>query len=364
MAINWNLLGEQPNVFAQLRAGQVEGQRMRDDRTRRNALASYRSDPEGAMNALIEGGMVEDAANLSRTDAALGKVRARTAAKPHLERGDYAGAGKAAAPHDLDFGRELAGFDDDQLDRTHKLGQRSAAIVMAASRLPDPEQRRAYIDQFANELTGLGYTPEQIAHYDVQDVTRMRADAARFMELGDLAGKVSVEKQGDYAVTYETNPVTGSRPVSKVEIPPTRAELLRAQEVEDNRQYRGERLELDRRGVEIREREAAENDVTSARVQGEVLDKVRRSGLGSLGPGELEVWDYMRTQRMSPFDAMMFGDEPAPSPTPRAKPSAAAPGGPVGTRANPHRPANREAAAKLPPGTWFIDPAGNLIEKR
>lgn len=51
-------------------------------------------------------------------------------------------------------------------------------------------------------------------------------------------------------------------------------------------------------------------------------------------------------------------ERPLPAPPARGGGAATA-----GTQQNPARPRSREEAAKLPKGTWFMDPSGNVIQK-
>jgi hypothetical protein len=326
MAVNWGALGQPVNALASYRGGVEAGQKVATERTRRNALATYGVNPEGALSALMTAGDTGTVNALVGTDDKLSTWRGRRAARPAMEAGDYAGAAKAAGGFDPELAAQISKMDADQKDRLYKMGQRSASVIMAAAQIPDPQQRRAYIGQYSTELTGLGLTPEQIANYDVTDPVRMRADAARFMEVSDIAGRSSVEKVGDYSVNYETNPVTGSRPVSKTLIPPTRAERLAEERFGAEQDYRSNRLALDREGLDLRRQEQENKPPTVSAEQGRVMEKVRQGV--PLTAGEQEVWDYMQNRgggfmsflpgAAAPTSGRPTADRPPPSTTPPA----------------------------------------------
>lgn len=343
MAIQWGSLGQPVNALAQFRAGMEAGEKVVADRRRKNALAMYGSDPNSALNTLMAAGDIEATNALVGVDEKLNGFRGRMAARPGLEQGDYAGASKAAAVFDPDLAAQISKMDADQKDRLHKIGQRAASVLMAAAQLPDQAARQSYLGQHAQELVGLGLTPEQVSAYDVSDAARMRADAARFMDLSDIVSRSAVEKVGDYSVTYETNPVTGSRPVSKTLIPPTRAEQLAAERYAADQDYRSSRLALDREGLDLRRQELADKPPTVSAEQGRVMEKVR---LGApLTQGEREIWDYMQS-RGSGFMGFLPGSASASRPTASAPPPPS-PARPAGERAaETTRPAELPAAAR------------------
>lgn len=367
MAINWSLAAQPVNAFNALSQGYAAGQKQRGARERRNALAMFGTDPEAATNALMAAGDVETANALIGVNDKMDSYRGRKASRPYMEKGDYAGAARAAAGYDPELAAQINKMDADQKDRLYTLGQRSASVLMAAAQLPDPQQRRDFIGQNAEELTGLGLTPEQIANYDVSNPAQMRATAARFMELRDLAGKSSVEKVGDYNVTYETNPVMGTRPVSKTEIPATRAERLAADRYTADRDYRQERLGLDRESLDLRRQEAERP--TMGQVQGEVAAKKARGE--PLSQGEQEVWDYMQSGRTNGFGFPgMMGGYPGASPAPAAPPppsrtqEPARKAAPVPQNNGVYQPTTEADMAQIPKGARFVNPAtGEVLVK-
>lgn len=375
--IDWGAL-QQPNILGNFVAGHEAGAKLRKDRSRREGLNLLATDPVAGANALIASDNSDAVTASFGARNVLGEYQAKEAAKPFAAKGDYRGASRAAAEFDLEASRKFAAYGQEELDRTRKQAERSAAVLMSAAQIPDPVQRRAFIDQHATELEGLGYSREQIAGYDVSDATKMRADASRFLDLGTIAGKVSVEKFGDYAVTYDTNPVTGTRAVSRSEIPPTRAERRQDQEFDYRREHDAEELAFRREQERRRAQEASDPYSSPSRVMGPILAKIARGE--TLTPGEQRLYTDYRTARAQPDDFMagdaLGGDygapgtpapaaAPTPSKTPAARPGAAR-GRPADGRsaASPVQPRSRAEAEALPSGTWFRDPAGNLIQKR
>lgn len=344
MAIQWGNL-QTPNYFAAMAEGVDAGRKLRQEREVRRAANLFAQDPEAGANAFIAAGRPEAAAAMLTASSGVDKFKGRRAAQPFLEGGDYAGAAKAAAPHDLDLAKSLSEMDKDALDRNHALGKRGAAILMAASNLSDPGERRAYIDENAAELVKYGMPQERIAAYDVQNPQKMRADAGKFMELGDLAGKISVEKFGDYAVTYQTDPIRGTRAVGKTEIPETRAERRQREEFEYRQQHDAEEMaykrELDGKQLSIRERELAIREKIAqdphsspAKVMGPIFAKLAAGQ--ELTSGEAEA---MRFYKLDPITANALGDDggvedygegvtsPPPATAPRAPARPAGAGG-------------------------------------
>jgi hypothetical protein len=310
MSVNWGAL-QLPNYFDAAARGWDQGRAIRSEREMRMATNLFATDPEAGARAMIASGRPDVANAFLTANRNLDSHRARTTARPFLEQGDYAGAAKAAAGLDPAMSRELQGWDKERLDRTHELGKRGSQIIMAASALPDPQARSDYIQKHTDELLQYGFKPEQIAGYDVSDPLKMRADAAKFMDLGTLAGKVSVEKFGDYAVTYQTDPIRGTRAVGKTEIPETRAER-RAAASEDRQErefawrqkYDMERLKLAVMEEERQAREQGNPYSSPAKVLGPIFAKMARGEALTAGE-ERAVYAY----KLDPItaDAMKGG---------------------------------------------------------
>lgn len=372
MAINWSMLDTNPNIFAKTVAGVEAGAKAKTERDTRAAMNLFAQDPSRGGTALIAAGrpdLARDAFSARKSGRA---YQAEEAARPFTERGDFMGAAKAAGGVDIETGGRLQSFNKEQLSQLRDMNTRGAEVIMAASRLASPEERRAFIDGQADELAAYGYPVEKIRGYDVSDPMRMRADASSKMSLAEQAGKISVEKFGDYAVTYETNPVTGSRAVSKSEIPMTRAERRQDEEFSYRRQHDAEELDLARRREARMSASESDPAGSPSKVMGPIYAKLARGE--PLTPGERQAMLYYR---LDPLTADAVGEDddvgaaerppqvpaPAPSPAPPARPGSGRPGN-GRSSASPVQPRSRAEAEALPSGTWFRDPAGNLIQKR
>lgn len=357
MAVQWGAI-QQPNYFARAMEGYDAGRKMRSERETRQAANIFAEDPVEGTRAMIAAGR-PDLASASMTAHAGGeRLRARREASPHLARGDYGGAAKATAGIDPEFSRQLEGWDRERLDTMHTAGKRGAAIIMAASALADPFQRSEYIQNHTDELLRYGFKPEQIAGYDTRDQTKMRADAARFMEIGDIAGKVATEKFGDYAVTYATDPIRGTRAVSKTEIPETRADRRQREEFDWKKKIDLERLRQDAEREERLGREASDPASSPAKVVAPLYQKLVDGQ--PLTPSEERALYFYRLDPIT-ADAMKpegGAGEPTRAPAPAGRPAPARPApnrSAAPTQAAPQDPAQRR------PNTVYSTPRGPLM---
>ena len=329
--------------------GREAGQKIRQDRARQEGLNVLARDPSAGAESLIASGNADAAREALQARNVLATYQANEVAKPYASKGDYTGAARAAGAYDVGVARQLESFGQEQLDHTAKVGKRSAAVLMAAAQIPDPNARRAFVDQHADELTGLGYSHDQIAGYDLSDPTKMRADAARFLDLSDLAGKMSVEKFGDYAVTYETNPVTGTRPVSRTEIPATRSDRRQDAEFAYRQEHDAEELRL-ARAREARESANATNpDSSPAKVMGPIFRKMANGE--PLTEGETRALQYYKLDPLTAAavdggapaggeygDAPPVGGRGGPAPYPASSAGGHAAPPPPAARAGPPAP--------------------------
>lgn len=342
MPADWNLLKTAPNAYASFNAGVDDSAKYLDrrnaiqDRTQlKNAYATAAVDPVAGGNALMAAGQPAAAVNALSYMGARNKAEATSAAAPYLAKGDTKGAVAAAAGKDIDYAQHLSKLDAEGLARQQQLGQFAGSILMSAANLPDPAQRRDYLTRNASRLTALGLPPEAVANYDVNDVSKMRADASGFMSLSDAAGSIKTEKLGDQSVTYKVNPVTGYSEVGRRDIPKTRAEILAEQRAAETAGYHRETLDL--RREEAGRREEAD---TPTKVVGALYAKMQRGE--PLSKGEQAVLDHYSTGKMHPLirgalDGSLGGEDEeddafadAPPPPPRAgvgRPAAARPAG-------------------------------------
>lgn len=287
---DWSLLNT-PN-FASIAIGaQRAGREERREAGVTNALELFRTDPIAGARAMAAVDPAR-AANLVTTTQAIDGMQARATAKPFLDKGDYQGAGKAVAGVDPRYARELFTWDAERLDQGYKKSSRSAQVLMAGANLADPAKRKAYILEHADELQGMGYTPEQLQGYDTTDPAKMRADAGRFMGLAELAGKISTEKFGDYAVTTKTDPINGSVPVSKTLIPPTRSDQRQDAEFAYRKSHDAEELDLRRQEAVRRAQEANNPESSPSKVMGPIFAKIAKTGEASLTPSEKDALRY------------------------------------------------------------------------
>lgn len=329
--LNWNLLARQPD-FANIASDAfAAGQERAKKQKVRNVLAAYGKGDKGeAFNALVRDGHLTEAASLASVDSAFGKIRARDAATSTFgQGGSYAEAAEAARAHDFETAASLDDLANtretrvhERLKREREVGQFAGSILMSASQLASPQERRAFILQHRDRLTQYGLPAEKVDGYDVTDPRRMRADAAAFMELGKVAGETSVEKMGDYAVTYQTDPVNGTRAVGKAAIPPTRAEIRAERKDAADAEYRSATLSL-------RERELADRDAadTPSKVVGRIYGKLERGE--TLTAGEQSVLEHYSMRKQDPilaaqgvYDDLGGEDEDDAFASPPARPAA------------------------------------------
>lgn len=360
MPVDWGLLNTDNNVFGKAMQGYDTGQKMADQSNTRQALNVFAVDPARGAQALITAGRPDLAEAALKAKSTSNTAQAESAAQPYAQRGDFAGAATAAAGYDLSTARQLSQFSQEQLDHAQKTGQRSATVLMSAASLPDAQSRKSFITQHTDELTGLGYSPDQIANYDTSDPLKMRADAARFMSLAEVAGKVSVQKFGDNVVAYDTNPIAGTKAVSKTPIPPTRADQRADGEFSYRQQHDTQEIGLRERELQIQQqreqREAANAqnpDSSPSKVMGPIFRKLA-NGV-ALSAGEQAALKYYKMDPLTADAMTQSGDDngqdmpatatrPAMPPVPGRTPPKAAPG-----------PANHEPAltggnaAVLPP---------------
>lgn len=342
MPVEWGNLAPGANIFANFKEGEEAGRKVRSDREVKMAANLFASDPEAGARAMIAAGRPDLAASSFTANNGMRTERARNNARPSLAAGDWRGASRAAMADDPNLGAAYGKQGDDEQDRAYKLGTRGAQVLMAASQLETPEERRRFIDTNAQDLVGFGLPPEKIAAYDVTNPQRMRADAARFMELSQIAPKTSVEKFGDNAVTYETSPVTGTRAVGRTTIPPTRKELQDAAEFQYRKDHDGKELSLREKEFQLRQFIASNPDSSPAKVVGPIFRKL--SNGQPLTAGEQEA---LRYYKLDPITAGAMGgddgggdEELGGSPPPsRRPPGGGAPG----------------AAAATPPASAFAN---------
>lgn len=342
MAIQWDGLNSSPNIFALGMQGYETGRKIRNEREVRQATNVFAQDPDKGTDALIAAGRPDLAAASTSARRSQRVARAEKDASASAASGDYASAARAAAGSDIGTAGAYQKFGDDQMDHLQKAGERSARIIMSASTLPTPQARTAYIAQHSDELAGMGYTPEQIASYDTTDETKMRADAARFMTLSEIAGKRDVQRLGDFAVVYDTDPVRGTRAVSKTAIPPTRAEQRQQAEFDWRKTYDERKLALDAQAEERRAQAAGNPDSSPSKVVGPLYRKLVNGE--ALSTGEKAALNYYK---LDPMTARAVSGAEDDGSDEYARPGGAAPP-PNGTR-RPTPPPGAASAGDRPP---------------
>lgn len=392
------------NFMTGVQAGHDSADRQRARQAQEAASRLMTSgDRAGAARALMSGGLFGEAATLTNVIDANDTLNARRRAGSAMASGRYdEGARELFTTGDLAGGREAEGvarnreagallMDDprraaavqalggdldqatalvdwaDRADERERQEAISRASVMApvlanVAALPY-EQRRAAIQGQAQALGAAGFTPEQIQSFDPTD-QNIRALTDSVLGLEKVLGSYSMREVGDEVRTYRANPY-GVQQVGAEPVPYTRAEA---------RQDRG--LELEEERLEIARR-AAEQANSTGDVLAPLLQRYAKGE--QLTAQESEIVRSYLDGRQSNAWGMPVQTIPgvAPAPIPNGNrtgvqsdaaraadpPGARQPGGP-GSPQNPARPQTDEDYARLPAGSYFIDPGDGQVYRK
>lgn len=331
-------------------ASQVSMTRRRDD-AQIKAGEQYRAgQPGAAAGEFFGAGMIEEGEQ-ARTRGVARDTGAAFARDPH------SAAEVAALGGDVEMATRLTDWaerlDERGREEALKRNQVFAPVLYRAGQMPY-EQRRAYIASQGQALSGLGFTPEQIAGFDPTD-ENIQSMVDTQLGIEKLLGTYSQREVGDEVRTYNTNPY-GVRPVAREPIPITRDE-----------RRQDERLNLERERLER---------IPEVNSVGDVLGPLlsRYAAGEELSPQEQAIVDRHLEGGNTAMFGMGMGMPAAPTPVAPTmpRPPAATPAVPAaqparssgsGTQADPARPRTRQEAAALPSGTWFLDPSGNLLQR-
>lgn len=336
-----------------------------------------------ALAELARLGDFETANSLAQFDDRSRADTTREAIAPMIREGQYGGAAReAAASGQTDVAQQLFQLDASQLQMTQRRGQQGAAAIYAALGLP-AAQRASYMQQHRQVAMDAGVPEEAFDAADWNDEATLRALADSWLETSKLAGDVSLQKFGDNVQTVRTGR-TGSEVLDSRAIPETRAESFdrqkfgyqQQQDSIDN-EYRQSRAEAE----DTYRRWQMDNSVGRSDIEGQVLQKAIRGGYSALSPEERQVYDRaVATNQGGGFGSILGGApagqggggpastyaapmQPSPSAPPPQQTQQQGPSG-GGTQQNPARPRTIAEAQALPPGTFFYDPSGNLIQKQ
>lgn len=226
---------------------------------------------------------------------------------------------------------------------------------------------------------------------DASDRNILTAENRLLMDQLNLAKMYQAGTLGQERVDA-TNTATGERATAAAQ---TSSDRQRGQDLSHEDRQAGIKAGLQRTAMTVSsaERRTAMQDATRLQAEAiiqagangrtqEVVDQRQAALEAGLNEKEwqTEITAQLKEQGMSDtFIASLFrsqasaaaqsGQEAPSAPTAateRPLPAPPARGGgaaTAGTQQNPARPRSREEAAKLPKGTWFMDPSGNVIQK-
>jgi len=165
--INWGLAQQQPDIFGNALNAFSAGQKQRSSTNRRNALAMYGKDPDGAIDAL----RTEDPEMAFGLEDRREKQRATQTRKDVLSQAgtDVGGAQKAAlATGDTDLINTVSQMSAQQKAAAAKATEEVSTVAYALRNSPYEERKKA-LPQLAPYLKERGYTDEMLAGFDPTD---------------------------------------------------------------------------------------------------------------------------------------------------------------------------------------------------
>lgn len=349
------------------------------------------SDPRraSAISDLVRMGDFETVNSLSGFDDRRRAEDTRNRIAPDIRDGRFGNAAReAAADGQTELATSLFQMDKAELTNVQMRGERGASALYSVLALPK-EQRAGYMAQHQDLATDVGISPQQFASFDWSNDDMVRTVADKWQQTSKLAGDITVQRFGDEVHPVRTGP-SGMEVLSGgVTVPETRAEKrddrrIGYAETSDQRDhdFRRERAEADdayrnsRAASEDAYRKwQQENPNSRGDVEGVVLSKAVREGATALSPEEKAIYDRYLASSSSSGDLLGLlggapgapGAQPAPAQRPAPTPMRPARGGPpsaAGSQSNPARPRTTAEAQALPPGTFFLDPSGNLIQRQ
>lgn len=241
-----------------------------------------------------------------------------------------------------------------------------------------------------NGLAGLIRNEDYVRNLPQKDQSAARLDPSRYAGWQREDSRPIIGERSPGSVLTSTNPVTGdTREVYNAPFRPEPVTTDRVIGAVLAKKQRGEALTGDEQAIFERWQAGSDGFYRERPPQRErtmtprqTIEQKVMNGQ-PLTAGEQRLWEVMQRNPLAGLFESGGGDQQDEVPqtpqknTPPQRPASPAPGLPqkkaspaqpptakVGTSLNPARPRSRAEAAALPPGTWFRDPAGNLIQKR
>jgi hypothetical protein len=166
--INWGAL-QTPDFASAALGGYKQGEAMRLDRAKRNALAKYSTDPDAAIAELTQAGDIQSALSLRKARQDDATLEARKRATTAYASGDTAGAQKEAlGGGEIELAAAFRSMDKDQRQTAREHASDTAAYANSLKGIPY-EQRKARIAEDAPDLLRRGFSNEQLASFDPSD---------------------------------------------------------------------------------------------------------------------------------------------------------------------------------------------------
>lgn len=168
MPINWDGL-QTPNFAGMALQGYQQGEKMRLDQTRRNALAKYKDNPDASIGELMESGDLETALALRKSRREDTQDAARTKAAGQFAKGDVRGSQETAiGAGDFDMASTITKLTKEQRETAKAQAEDLGGFAQSLKGLPY-EQRRARIEASKAGLIERGFGEEHVDGFDPTD---------------------------------------------------------------------------------------------------------------------------------------------------------------------------------------------------
>lgn len=188
--IQWNAL-QQPNFAESYFKGREYGDQMQSREAKRNALAMYATNPQGAIQGLMQAGDIETANQLRQFGKQDRADRARAGAMPLIEKGDFAGAGKSLLADDPEMATQLMSWAktarEEEKAAAQEILDRTARALIPLRGLP-PEEQAA---RWAQIAPSLGVSPEDI---DFNQPGAVEMNISQALEVKDLIAQANADR--------------------------------------------------------------------------------------------------------------------------------------------------------------------------
>jgi hypothetical protein len=168
MAVDFGAL-RPANPLASFAQGQQYGTQLRQERSRRNALARYaEGDLEGAAAEMFAADDPEAAAALTREASRIAEERRRKDVGAEYAKDPGSARRKALESGDFDLVAEIGKLDADGRARAKAVAEDQGAYALGLKKIPYA-QRRAKLAADRERLRGMGFSDAQIDGFDPTD---------------------------------------------------------------------------------------------------------------------------------------------------------------------------------------------------